>query len=526
MARIIVSYYKMQEMSIGARMYYYESVIEELKRQGNDVMVLNSAFMCTYDSNDIENEALNALVLRKTKEFRPDLIITFNNRIPRVILDNTDVPVVMWDGDSPLYLCDTDYMKKNLDRYKIFSISEEWYKDYLEMGVRPENYVFMPNATAIVPKDVPQTMNISYVGTRIWTDLSVPRGMQKYYHLAASKNVILENLNSGNGDNNYYLNKYFAEQVKLYGWDERKIYPLLEKRWLTLANVLDMGLTICGSYSRWEGVYETMPQILAMYNPRRVWTLQENIDFYNESKISLSPIHPQADGKAFPWRAFDVMGSNACLVIEKSSDFASLVKGKVDIPMFDSPYEVRDICKKLLSDEPYRKEIVAQSQEWVNENARWTDRFRTAEQALGMKLLGDDKEAEITDLIDVNGVIEDNKESVTVRMVKNQVQVKGNKKGFGKIKSDGLFTKLAKAMENPENPVKMMKWSLIAAFLCGVFAMFIDTGIIKTDIIDKKMLGIPAFVFLCVGFALFLVIFGKLCHKAFSFLTEKKEAEE
>ena len=88
MARIIVSYYKMQEMSIGARMYYYESVIEELKRQGNDVMVLNSAFMCTYDSNDIENEALNELVLKKTKEFRPDLIITFNNRIPRVILDN------------------------------------------------------------------------------------------------------------------------------------------------------------------------------------------------------------------------------------------------------------------------------------------------------------------------------------------------------------------------------------------------------------------------------------------------------
>ena len=519
MARIIVSYYKMQEISAGARMYYYESVIEELKRQGNDVLVLNSAFFCTYESNIIRNNTVNSMVLKKALDFKADLIITFNHRIPKCILDNIDVPTVIWDGDSPLYLCDVDYIKANLDKYKIFSISKEWYQDYIAMGVRPENYVFMPNATAVVPKDVSQDINISYLGTRIWTDLTLPEQMKDYYHLAAAKNIVLENLNTGNADSKYYLDKFFAEQKNLYHWSEKKIYPLLEKRWLTLASVLDMGLTICGSYSRWEDVYETMPQLLAMYNPRRVWTLKEIIDFYNESKISLSPIHPQANGKAFPWRAFDVMGSNSCLVIERSSDFASLIDGKVDIPMFDSPYEVRDICKKLLSDEPLRKEIILQSQEWVDKNARWIDRFRTAEQVLGIKLTGGTNEGKIEDLVDIHGIIKTEKKSVSVCMVNDVVLVKGQKKGdFIRNKLNELFAGLS----NITNSVKTLKCSLVTTFLTGVIAMFIDYKNIKPAAWVRPSLAGVAIISTSISLIILIMYFKKLLNKAVSFLMRKR----
>ena len=405
MARIIVTYYKMQELTVAKRMYYYEAFIDELRKIGNDVLVVNTAFFNRYESNIVRNKELNAIILKKAQDFNPDLIITFNHRIPQCMLDNIDVPIIIWDGDSPLYLCDVEYIKKNTDRYKVFSISKEWYQDYMNMGFKPETYAFMPNATSVCKREMEQNMNITYLGTRIWTSQTIPKGMSNHLYLPQAKAIVMENLRTGNGCSQEYLDKYFKEQKAINNWDERVIYPLLEKRWLTLANVLDLGLTVCGSYSRWESVYEMMPQILAMYDPRRVWTLDENINFYNSSKISLSPIHPQANGKAFPWRAFDVMASNACLVIERSSDLKDLIKNEVDLPMFDSPYDVRNICKELLENEERRKEIVEQSQKWVEKNARWIDRFKDAEQITGIKLLNGNTMGKLEEIVDEIGVV-------------------------------------------------------------------------------------------------------------------------
>ncbi len=518
MARVIVTYYKMQELTIGKRMYYYEAFIDELRQLGNDVLVVNTAFFNTYDSNEVRNKELNNMILNRAKAFDPELIITFNHRIPQCLLDEFDVPVIIWDGDSPLYLCDIEHIKENIDRYKIFSISKEWYQDYMDMGFKSESYAFMPNATSVRKKDVEQDMNITYLGTRIWTSQTIPKNMSKHIYLPQARKIVLENLTTGKGDSKEYLDKYFGEQQAIQGWDEKVIYPLLEKRWLTLANVLDLGLTLCGSYSRWESVYPMMPQILAMYDPRRVWTLQENIDFYNASKISLSPIHPQANGKAFPWRAFDVMASNGCLVIERSSDLMDLIGNEVDLPMFDSPYEVRDICKELLQNDERRKEIVEQSQKWVEKNARWVDRLRDTQQIVGVKLFDGNEMGKLEEIVDEEGIIIDPRtdKAHSVTLIKDEIVLDKQQQKESII---GVMKKALQKFDDIGNILKSLKWVTMLSFLVCVFKLMEMADVL--DIMNDSLFTVLISIGLVVSIVLVVALGIKLAKKAIKYILKK-----
>lgn len=518
MARVIVTYYKMQELTIGKRMYYYEAFIDELRQLGNDVLAVNTAFFNTYESNEVRHKELNNMILKKAQAFNPDLIITFNHRIPQCILDVFDVPIIIWDGDSPLYLCDIEHIRENAERYKIFSISKEWYQDYMDMGFKSDSYAFMPNATSVRKKDIEQDMNITYLGTRIWTSQTVPRNMAKHIYLPQARKIVLENLTTGKGDSKEYLDKYFGEQQAIQGWDEKVIYPLLEKRWLTLANVLDMGLTVCGSYSRWESVYEMMPQILAMYDPRRVWTLQENIDFYNASKISLSPIHPQANGKAFPWRAFDVMASNGCLVIERSSDLKDLIGNEVDIPMFDSPYEVRDICKDLLENESRRKEIVEQSQKWVEKNARWVDRLRDTEQIVGVKLFNGNEMGSLEDIVDEAGIIinPENNHQHSVSLIQGEV-VLDNQTKKGSLTNS--LKKFAEKFNNISTILKSIKWVAMLGFLLCFFRLMDMADVLY--VMNESLFTVLVLICLGVNIVLLGLLAVKVLSKAVKYILKR-----
>ena len=505
-------------------MYYYEAFAEELKKLGNEVLLLNTAFFNSYESNIVENKRLDDMILSKTKRFDPQLIITFNHRIPKSILDSIDVPTIIWDGDSPLYLCDHEYIKKNIDRYKIFSISKEWYGDYMDMGFKDSQFAFMPNATSVIKKDMTQDMKITYLGTRIWTNQTVPAAMARHMYLPQAKKIVMENLTQGKAESGYYLEKYFKQQQELNGWDERYVYPLLEKRWLTLANVLDMGLTVCGSYSRWESVYEMMPQLLAMYDPRRVWTLQENIDFYNSSMISLSPIHPQANGKAFPWRAFDVMASNACLVIEKSSGFCDLIKGEVDIPVFSSPYEVRDICKELLNDEERRKEIVAQSQKWVEKHARWKDRFKDTQDIVGVKLMNDSQEGFVDELVNEVGAIKcENKGKMHyIKRVQDTV-IMDNEHDKAHPSAISSFRGKIRVSFKAYNLLNIVSALLVCCFVVGIFFLGRNTNVCQFISKDSSELIIGIGLGINI---LLILLFGIRCLKKGMGYVAKKMVKE
>ena len=78
MARIIVSYYKIQEVSIGKILCFWDGFIHELKKYGNEVFVINTAYFNPYNSNVVSSQKLNNHLLDRAKAFDPELIITIS----------------------------------------------------------------------------------------------------------------------------------------------------------------------------------------------------------------------------------------------------------------------------------------------------------------------------------------------------------------------------------------------------------------------------------------------------------------
>ena len=72
-----------------------------------------------------------------------------------------------------------------------------------------------------------------------------------------------------------------------------------------------------------------------------------------------------------------------------------MTKDYVDIPMFHTPWEARELCIDLLKNENKRKDIVVASQEYINKNARWINRFRDIENILNIKIVNLDKKGSV-----------------------------------------------------------------------------------------------------------------------------------
>ena len=71
---------------------------------------------------------------------------------------------------------------------------------------------------------------------------------------------------------------------------------------------------------------------------------------------------------------------------QRVSRLSEFTKGYVNIPMYNDAFEARDLCKKILNDEVYRKEIVEGSQKCIEEKGRWYHRFKEIEEVINVKL--------------------------------------------------------------------------------------------------------------------------------------------
>ena len=405
MARIFISYYKVQEVPMKKVLGFWEGLFKELAGCGNEVLYLNTAYFNTYDSNIVSNSDLDSVILNKVKQSDPEIIITFNHRIPMSILDNFNIPIVIWDGDELSYFCDLPYIKEHIDRYILLSMVEGWKQDYLDFGFKKEQIFYVPMATAVRNQDIAQTVNISFLGARHYHSKKINTMIRSGEYSKELYSMIQHFLNNCDFDFDRMFNEQFSETIT--SLKVQDIYPLFDNRWLDLASVLDLGLRISGNGGRWEDLAPYMPQLVTAYKNQPVWSLQENEDFYNISKISLCPIAPQARGAGFSWRVWDIMASNACLLVSESLDLKALVSGHVDIPMYHTPWEARQYCIDLLKDDDARKQIVAQSQQYVDKNARWIHRFRDLEHILHIELVAIAKEGSIEDLmLDTPSLIE------------------------------------------------------------------------------------------------------------------------
>lgn len=364
---------------------FYESIAKELNKNGNDVKILNLAFCKNYLADNLhflDNET-QQLLYEDIKKFNPDVIFTYNNQIFKEIFQITNCPICVFDADSvDLFPC-KEYIQQYAERYYLFTCSPGWEEDkYIKLGLKKENIGQINFATSIQNIKMEKDKNISFIGTN-FTPLS---------------NYILNDC-----ENNPYLSKKELYNILMTFWQKEKyntqtlkekylsyynnteLYSFWDTRLIVLNSLLDLDLNLYGKF--WENLPNYFFQLKLAYNETPMYSLLHNQNIYNSSKINLSISHPQCNGFTYPWRIFDVMASNGLLITSFSKLLKMQTKDIVEIPMYENPYQARDLCIYALKNPSYCEDIIAKSNLFIEKYGRWKNNFRIIQEKINISLL-------------------------------------------------------------------------------------------------------------------------------------------
>ena len=367
---------------------FYEGLINALARCGNETLILNSAQFLTASwngDNELKPHILADRLLEEVKAFQPELIIAFNHSIPRLVLEHTGCPVAVWDADSIHYYNDRPYLLAQRERYTFLCFSQAGVANAQRFGAQPSRTHHIQAATDVQAEAIPQDKNISFIGTRFAVADGIVRmlkeqGAAKLLPLAREMNT------------NFYADQaaIIANHGAQWVYDYTDATALaglnsVHDRITILNNVVHLGLTLYGT-ADWYDLATTLPWLAMCYDPQKIYSQAHNQQIYNSSKLCLNISHGQAqDG--FPWRVMDIMASNGCLVSDRKSGLDAFTRGYVEIPSYDSPREVADLCARLLKDEPRRRAIVEASQRCIAEKGRWEHRIAELAEIFNLPLV-------------------------------------------------------------------------------------------------------------------------------------------
>jgi len=373
---------------------FYDGLIRALRRNGNDVMVLNSNFFMDpteREENPLFPNICKEKFLAEIRAFSPDLIIAFNCCIPREILSLGLCPVFLWEADTVLYYNNYEFLKKNGNSIYFGAVTPRSTKDICErLGVRPDRIIHLPFATDLRARPVRQDKNLSFIGTYFLganmlidsIDKRTPEENREivriFRHIEADpfcmESYLLENFKFPD----FLLKYYRSNQIHNYISNTYRVGVLGE--------LCDLGLSIYGN-REWAQAAFVSHELALCYNPEAIYSAQQNEELYNSTKISINVSHIQAVS-ALPWRIRDIMATNSCLVSDDQRDL-EIFKQYVEIPVFRDKYEARRICKDLLTNTSRREEIVKASQTAIDKENRFENRFSILENLYGIHLLGE-----------------------------------------------------------------------------------------------------------------------------------------
>lgn len=393
MANILVSMYNFARdpNDYNVMPPFYEAFVEGLRKAGNHVFCF---FHKKYDmdfSGEIPPSLQEAL-----KRFSPDLAIFFDNNfwdITRLF----DIPVVVYDVDSPLYIKNREQLLARPGRYTFISIQKSGVELLRELfHASPADVAYMEPFTEIRSDDtVSPEYNISFVGANwLWGGASFAVELNR--HLSSEDREKARQVLSRFMENPLTQpeEEYASTTGRLIG-DAKECSNRLSgiRRARILSAVSDLGLELRGLY--WDHAsMNYYPELALCYNKEPLFSLRDNQDFYNRSRIGICTQHIQAVS-GFSWRVCDIMASNACLVTEYRPDMSSLF-GNVDIPTFSTPAEARSRCRELLEHESLRKEIVEQCHAVIDARFRFRHLLEKLEDFLQMNLSTGAEEGTIT----------------------------------------------------------------------------------------------------------------------------------
>lgn len=371
---------------------FYESFVDGLKAAGNDLFVYHHRNAKAHYANSGSLSTIPGDLLAQVKAFEPDLFLLFNNSFYDVS-PHFDCPIVVYEVDSVLYYANKEALKAKPERYKYLVPQMESIRViHEELGVDKKNIHYVPFFTSIQAEDIPQTTNISFIGSK-FTLSSVPQIWNTFRALNPSPEEVelfrqvLETVKY----QPFITEEELARQLKI---ESPKVLRALNvksmiaslsdtKRIQILSEVADLGLDLYGTKS-WKTDMLYFPELTLSFVDKSVYSKQHNQDIYNASKLCININHIQAK-TGFSWRVCDVMASNGCLVSEYAPDFKRAFP-KLDLPMFTNRFEAREQCLRLLKNENLRKDIVAQCQEAIDEKYRFKHLLGRMEEILGMSL--------------------------------------------------------------------------------------------------------------------------------------------
>lgn len=380
MARILITYY---QFLIGDKkenlICYYEGLIKELNAYGNEVLRIN---MLDFH-NDWKKITNREAILESIEKFVPELIITFNNQIDKKFIEITNCPIALFDADSVDLFANLDLIKKYNDRYFMVTSYEGWDDRYSQIGFTKNKVCNIHPATAIQREDLNKDKNISFIGT----NFNFENHELANYIKNDDKKTIYKALLHFWNNNDYNYKSHLETFCKDRNFTLFDLHCIFDSRINVLNSVLDLGLNLYGS--GWERLSTTNYALSSAFDREPKFSLKHNQDIYNSSLINLSISHPQTNGYAFPWRIYDIMASSGLLISTRADLLSKLTKGFVEIPMYDSPYDARDLCKKYLKEENLRYDLIAKSNEYIKEKGRWITNFQKIEDFLNIKLINE-----------------------------------------------------------------------------------------------------------------------------------------
>lgn len=363
----------------------YEAFSTELKKIGNNVKIINTNYIKDYWESKISklNKTGADKFLCELKKFNPDLIFAFNNQVFLELFQTTSCPICCMDADSIDLFPNKDFIKQYNDRYFLITSYSGWEdSSYSSLGIKPSRVGKIHSATAIKREDLMKDKNISFIGSVF----AFP--FRNIIEKIPDKQKFINDIQK------YFLNPYeesssfIDKYTKELDTDCFGIYSLVDPRLNTLHSILDLGLTVYGI--NWQFAPDTLYLLRLVYDKTPKYSLKHNQDVYNSSKINFSVSHPQCKGYTYPWRTFDIMASSGLLISSYSKLLEEQTKGYVDIPMYKSPWEARELCKYALNNPSWAKDIIAASNEFVEKFGRWRDNFEKIESLVGVKLINEE----------------------------------------------------------------------------------------------------------------------------------------
>lgn len=363
---------------------YYDQLIDSLKINHN-LLIIN------FIEIDHEDECCN----QKIKNFNPDLIISFNHAINEYIYKNTNCNVLVIEADLyPNGFFNIYLMSKYAEKIYIATANNNLRNRIKKLidFIDKDKFIIIKNSTSFLSyetKNNVQDINISFIGTVLGVDDNrfikyLVNNINNKENLDYAQNLISKakyNIHQITNDEFKFLNIKYLDLFHYISYLNR-IKPL--------ESIANLGLVIYGKAYGLNNIASLEDLIFCINELNDILSARENKDIYDRSKLSINLhfAHNSIDPNlsSYSWRVPDIMASNSCLVSTfcpaLDQDFGKWVK----IPQFSNKYEAYDVCRKLLLDDVWRRDVVEASKIAIKEGGfTFDERVNELEKIFNLK---------------------------------------------------------------------------------------------------------------------------------------------